>query len=119
MLDTYKDYNAFIKVQRGIPAVKVFGCDCSGKFTSDEFTKYLKSQGTIHHLMVHDSSKSNGAAERTFQTMLNLTCTAMIQAGLPQSLWAEAIRHIIWVLNWTSTSANAEDKMPHEIMTGE
>src|SRR4051812_35921818 len=118
MLDTYKDYNAFIKVQWGVPAVKVFGCDHGGEFTSDEFTKYLKSQGTIRHLTVHDSSKSNGAAERTFQTMLNLTHAAMIQAGLPQNLWAEAIRHIIWVLNWTRISANAEDKMPHEIATG-
>jgi len=51
--------------------------------------------------------------------MLNLTRAAMIQAGLPKNLWAEALKHIIWVMNRTRTSIISEDKILYEMATGE
>jgi hypothetical protein len=59
----YKKYEAWVKVQRNAP-IHIFGCDRGGEFTSKEFTKHLENAGTVHHLTVHDSPSSNGAAER-------------------------------------------------------
>lgn len=34
---SYKEYEAWVKVQRGVTEIKTFGCDRGGEFTSDEF----------------------------------------------------------------------------------
>ena len=42
----------------------------------------------------------------------------LIQAKLPSFLWAEAIRHSVWLRNRTYTSSLSEPKTPYEIGTG-
>ena len=59
----YKKYEAWVRDQHGAP-IKIFGCDCEGEFMSCEFTEHLEDSGTVHHLTVHDSPASNGAAEQ-------------------------------------------------------
>jgi len=43
----------------------------------------------------------------------------IIQSGLPGFLWAEAIRHSVWLRNRTITRATPENKTPYEIATKE
>ncbi len=38
-------------------------------------------------------------------------------SGLPQYLWAEAVRHVVWLLNRTSTKA-VDGKTPYEAAFG-
>ena len=42
----------------------------------------------------------------------------LIQAKMPSFLWAEAIRHSVWLRNRTYTSSLSEPKTPYEIATG-
>ena len=42
----------------------------------------------------------------------------MVAAGLPKNLWAEAVRHHIWIRNHVPSRALPEMKMPHEMGTG-
>jgi hypothetical protein len=60
---TTKKYEAWVHVQRNA-VIKIFGCDRGGEFRSKAFDEHLEYAGTVHHLTVHDSPASNGAAER-------------------------------------------------------
>ena len=43
----------------------------------------------------------------------------MDAAGLPKNLWAEAVRHHVWIRNQVPTRTLPEMKMLHEIGTGQ
>jgi hypothetical protein len=101
-LNNYKKYEVWASVQHGAQ-IKIFGCDRSGEFMSKEFTNHLKNARTICHLTVHDSPASNGAVEQGNRTHMNDAHAMMIAAGLPQSLWAEAVRHDVWLRNCALT----------------
>ncbi len=95
----YKNYEAWTKVQRNVPAIKIFGSDRGGEFTSKEFDTHLEQQGTVRHLTVHDSPQSNGQVERANRTHLQNAQAMLIHSKLPPFLWAEAIRHSVWLRN--------------------
>ena len=59
----------------------------------------LKNDGTVHHLTVHDSPQSNGAAERSHHTHIEQAQSMLISSGLGRSLWAEAVHHSVWIGN--------------------
>jgi hypothetical protein len=113
----YKKYESWTDVQRGA-RIKIFGCDRGGELTSKEFNNHLENAGTVRHLTVHDSPSSNGAAERGNRTHMNTARAMMIGAGLPRNLWAEAVRHDVWLRNRAPTRALPELKTPFEVATG-
>ena len=117
-LDYYRRYEAWVKVQRNA-VIKIFGCDRGGEFTGKEFTDHLEHQGTVRHLTVHDSPASNGGPERANRTHLDIARAMIIQSGQPNFLWAEAIRHSVWLRNRAITRAVPEAKTPYEIATHE
>ena len=117
-LDYYQRYEAWAKVQRNA-VIKIFGCDRGGEFTSKEFTDHLEHQGTVRHLTVHDSPASNGGVERANRTHLDIARAMIIQSGQPNFLWAEAIRHSVWLRNRAITRSVPEAKTPYEIATQE
>jgi hypothetical protein len=114
----YKKYEAWVKLQRGAN-IHIFGCDRGGKFMLKAFTEHLQNTGTVRHLTVHDSPASNGAAERANRTHMDGARAMMDAAGLPKNLWAEVVRHHVWIRNRVPTRALPEMKTPHEIGTGE
>jgi hypothetical protein len=65
--DNYKKYEAWVQVQCNA-VIKIFSSDQGGEFRSKFFDKHLEYAGTVHHLMVHDSPTSNGAAEQANRT---------------------------------------------------
>ncbi len=117
-LRCYKEHEAWMKAQRGVDVVKIFGSDRGGEFTSEEFKRHLKSAGTIRHLNVHDSPSSNGMTEREMRTVLEGAQAMIIAAGMPNYLWAEAVAYHCWLRNRLHHSALADKKMtPHEKAT--
>jgi hypothetical protein len=114
----YKKYEAWVKVQRNA-LIRIFGCDRGGEFTSREFSKHLENAGTVRHLTIHDSPASNGAAERANRTHVEGARAMMEAAGLPKNLWAEAVRHHVWIRNRVPSRTLPEMKTPHEMGTGE
>jgi transposase InsO family protein len=102
-LSRYQCYEAWAKTQRDVPAIKIFGSDRGGEFTSKEFNEHLERQGTVRHLTVHDSPASNGASERANRTHISGARAMLIQAKLPGYLWAEAVNHSVWLRNQSST----------------
>ena len=72
---------------------------------SNEFTTFLHEQGTERRLTTANTPQHNGVAESLNRRLMEQTRAIMHQAGLPKSLWAEAIHFAVWVKNRTSTKA--------------
>ncbi len=66
---------------------------------------------------MHDTPQHNGVAERYNRTVIEKVRAMLHSSGLPRFLWAEAVRHAVWVLNRTSTKA-LDGKTPYEAVTG-
>ncbi|RDB30590.1 Retrovirus-related Pol polyprotein from transposon TNT 1-94 [Hypsizygus marmoreus] len=71
------------------------------KYSHEEYVDFL------HH----------NAAEHSNRTHVKGAHTIMIAAGLPKYLWAEAIRHYVWLQNHTLMSALPGNITPYERAT--
>jgi len=100
----YKSFSAWAQTQHGVH-IKRLRSDCSGEFTSNQFTSYLREQGTERRLTTADTPQHNGVAESLNRRLLERTHAILHQADLPKNLWAEAILFAVWLKNRTSTKA--------------
>ncbi|PLW57335.1 hypothetical protein PCANC_02453 [Puccinia coronata f. sp. avenae] len=67
--------------------------DNGGEYISTQFTSYLASAGICHEPGPPHSLELNGVAERTNWTISNHIRCALLQAKVPKSFWADALRH--------------------------
>jgi Reverse transcriptase (RNA-dependent DNA polymerase) len=100
----YKDYEAWVETQMGAK-IKVLNSDRGGEYQGDDFVKYLKSKGTHQKLNIHDTHHQTGVAERRNRTIAERIRALLHASGLPKNLWGEAARHVVWLLNRTTTKA--------------
>ena len=77
----------------------------------------MKSKGTTQKLTVHHTPQHNGVAERRNRTIVECIRALLHASGLPKYLWGEAARHVVWLMNRTSTKA-VEGKTPYEAALG-
>jgi hypothetical protein len=103
-LQAYKDFVAWAQTQRGTK-FKRLRSDHGGEYTGEDFTKYLKEQGTERRLTTHDTPQHNGVAESLNRRLLERTRAILHHSGLPKHLWGEAVNHATWLKNRTSTRA--------------
>jgi hypothetical protein len=97
----FKSYCTFeksLETQYGVK-IKILRCDRAGEFMSDEFMEHTNSKGTRREFTVHDTHEQVGVAERLNRTKLELARAMLFESGLPIFLWAEAVRHMIWLKN--------------------
>ena len=102
--EAYKLYEAWVKMQRDA-GIRILGTDRGGEFTGAIFKAHLEKAGTVRHLTVHDSPQSNGKAERANRTIGEGIRALLASSGLPESLWAEAAAHHVWLRNRVPTKA--------------
>jgi len=112
----YQQYESWCLIQCKAP-VKILQSDRGGEYMGEAFTDHLKAVGTIQKLTVHDTPQQNGVAECLNHTLMEWVHTVLHASGLPHYLWGEAVRHICWLKNHTSTKA-LPDKTPYEVATG-
>ncbi|PPQ83602.1 hypothetical protein CVT26_001384 [Gymnopilus dilepis] len=113
---SYKDYEAWVDTQLGAK-VKVLHSDRGGEYMGKEFTLYLNSKGTAQKLNVHDTPQHLGVAERRNRTIVERTRALLHASGLPKFLWGEGVRHVVWLMNRTSTKA-LDGMTPYEAAFG-
>ena len=112
----YKQYEAWVETQMGAK-IKVLSSDRGGEYQGEDFVEYLKSKGTHQKLNVHDAHHQTGVAERRNRTIAERIRALLHASGLPKNLWGEAARHVVWLLNRTTTKA-VEGMTPYEAAFG-
>jgi hypothetical protein len=111
-LGAYKAFASWAETQHGV-RIKRLRSDRGGEFTGNDFTVFLKEQGTERRLTTHDTPQHNGVAESLNRRLLERVRAILHHSGLPKTLWGEAIHFAVWLKNRTSTRVLG-DTTPHE-----
>jgi hypothetical protein len=111
----YKNFEAWCKTQLDT-SIKCLHSDHGGEYMSNAFKKHLADARTKQKLTVHDTPKENGVSEWLNGVLIEHVRALLHASGLPKFLWGEAIHHIIWLKNRTSTKA-VLGKTPYEVVT--
>jgi hypothetical protein len=111
-----KDYEAWCTTQLD-KKVKILHSDRGGEYLGKEFILHLNSRGTKKKLTVNDTPQHNGVVERRNRTIVERVRAVLHASGLPKSLWGEAARHVVWLMNRTSTKA-VTGQTPYEAAFG-
>jgi hypothetical protein len=83
-----------------------------------EVQEWLQELGISRQRSAPYTPQQNGKVERWHRTMAEGIRALLLHSGLPASLWAEALRHVVWVKNRTAHSAQKGCKTPYEVWTG-
>lgn len=97
--------------------VKVLRTDRGGEFTSKEFESFCENTGIKRHLTAPYTPQKNGVVERRNRTMIAMTRSLLKEKGLPATMWGEAVRHAIYLLNRLPTKT-LTGKTPYEVWLG-
>ena len=96
--------------------VKVFRSDNGGEFLSTEFTRALEEAGIERQLAAPYAHQQNGKAKRAMQTLEGCSLTMLEAAGLPSTLWGEAVLTAAYLWNHTESAALPPGKTPYEMV---
>ena len=117
-LEAYKSFESWANTQQHCQGIKVLRSDRGGEYLSEAFNQHLAKAGTARKLTVHDTPQLNGIAERLNHTLQERIRAIMHMAGMPKSLWGEALRHATWLKNRMATRS-LDGKMPFEALYGQ
>ena len=117
VLTHYKTFEAWCRTQFDVP-IKVAHTDRGGEYMSTAFDKHLAEMGTVRIAAPHDTPEYNGVSEHFNRTALERTRAFLHASGLPKFLWGEAVSHVVWLKNRTTTRALPEGKTPYEMLYG-
>ncbi|UYV74507.1 hypothetical protein LAZ67_11003722 [Cordylochernes scorpioides] len=111
----FKVFKRFAEKQTG-KKIKAIRSDNAAEYLSSDFKEYLLEEGIRHQLSVEYSPQQNGVAERANRTLVEMTRCFIIQANLPDPLWAELVHTSTYIRN--RCPRTNESRTPYEIFTG-
>ncbi|RVX07895.1 Retrovirus-related Pol polyprotein from transposon TNT 1-94 [Vitis vinifera] len=123
-LDMFKNFKAEvenqlskkIKVVRSDREGEYYGrYDGSGEQRPWPFAKYLMECGIVPQYTMPGTPSQNGVAERRNRTFKDMVRSMISHSTLPESLWGEAIKTAVYILNRVPSKAVA--KTPYELWT--
>ncbi|WJZ95165.1 hypothetical protein VitviT2T_013955 [Vitis vinifera] len=123
-LDVFKNFKVEVENQlsKKIKAVRsdrggeYYGrYDGSGEQRPGPFAKYLMECGIVPQYTMPGTPSQNGVAERRNRTLKDMVRSMISHSTLPESLWGEAIKTAIYILN--RVPSKVVDKTPYELWT--
>lgn len=84
--------------------LKFFRTDNALELTQPTLEKLYKSLKIIHQTSCSHTSQQNGVEERKHRHILNMTCTIMLEIGVPDYLWADVVLTSTYLINHLSSS---------------
>ncbi|CAI7932708.1 unnamed protein product [Closterium sp. NIES-54] len=93
--------------------VKAIHTDRGGEILSKEFGLWLKKNGIRHSLTMPYSPAMNGIAERANRTITETARGLLIEAGLPDYFWPDAVRSACVAKNRALTHVGADKWVPY------
>ena len=94
----------------------MFRSDNGGEFISTEFTKALEEVGIERQLAAPYAHQQNGKAERAMGTLKGCSLAMLEAAGLPSTLWGEAMLTAAYLWNRTESAALPPGKTPYKMV---
>jgi transposase InsO family protein len=106
-LDAFKIFKAEVEKQcdNQIKIVRLDrGGEYYGRYTEDgqapgPFAKFLQEHGIVAQYTMLGSPDQNGVAKRKNRTLLDMVQSMFSSSNLPKSLWAEALKTAVYILN--------------------
>jgi hypothetical protein len=97
------------------------GGEYYGRYTEDgqapgPFAKFLEENGIVAQYTMPGSPDQNGVAERRNRTLLDMVRSMIRSSKLPKSLWIDALKTAVYILNRVPTKAVS--KTPFELFKG-
>ncbi|CAI7871241.1 unnamed protein product [Closterium sp. NIES-53] len=93
--------------------VKAIRTDRGGEFMSKEFSLWLKKNGIRHSLTMPYSPAMNGIADRSNRTITETAHGLLIEDGLPDYFWPDAVRSACVAKNRALTHVGADKWVPY------
>ena len=88
----FRKWKALVEKSSG-RRLKVLRTDNGCEYTSTKFEDYLREEEVRHERTVPKTPEQNGVAERLNRTLVEMTCSMLIDSKLPHRFWAEALRN--------------------------
>lgn len=85
--------------------VRVLQSDNGREYCNKEFDRYLKESGIHRRLSAPCTPQQNGQSKRKNRTLMDKARCLMIEANIPEHLWAEAISTANYLLYRCPTRA--------------
>ena len=97
--DAFMVFKAKVEKHSG-ERIMHFRCD-NGKAEYDNavFQKIHKEEGIMYELLAPYIQNQNGVSERMNRTIMEKARSILLEAGLPESFWAEAVNTAMYLHN--------------------
>lgn len=112
----FKNFRAKVENKRK-ERIEILRTDRGGEFMSKELCTYCEEVGITRHFTAPYTPQQNGVVERRNRTIIEMARSYLKQMNMPSELWAEAIRHSVYVLNRLPTRA-LSGQTPYEMWMG-
>ena len=73
--------------------------DNGGEYMSNQFKSYLKNQGICHELTIPKNPEQNGNAESLNRTLVESSCSMLLDAKFPKKYWGEVACSAVYLKN--------------------
>ncbi|KAK4273328.1 hypothetical protein QN277_021753 [Acacia crassicarpa] len=112
-LDAFKVFKSEVEKQCG-KQIKIVrsdkGGEYYGRYTEDgqapgPFVKFLQEHGIVAQYTMPGSPDQNGVAKRRNRTLLDMVRSMLSSSKLPKSLWIDALKTTVYILNRVPTKA--------------
>ncbi|RDX66927.1 hypothetical protein CR513_54256, partial [Mucuna pruriens] len=113
-LDVLKSFKAKVELQLG-KKIKVVKFDCDGEYNGRHdglgeqrlgpFALFLKECGIASQYTMPGKPSMNGVTEQQNRTLKDMVRSMISHSSLPESLWGEALKTIVNILNRVPTKA--------------
>ncbi|KAJ9551322.1 LOW QUALITY PROTEIN: hypothetical protein OSB04_015367 [Centaurea solstitialis] len=108
----FKRFKAKVE-KEGRYKVKTLRTDRGGEFTSQRFSDFCDDEGIHRQLTAPYTPQQNGVVERRNRTILEVTRSLLKAMNVPETLWGEAVRHAVYLLNRVPTKG-VKNMTPYE-----
>jgi transposase InsO family protein len=88
LISIYKFVARMVHTQFSAP-IKIFRSDSSGEYLSDNFRKFLTSEGTLAHLSCLGAHAQNGVAKRKHRHAIETGRTLLLSSFVPSQFWVK------------------------------
>jgi len=108
--------NKQIKIVRSNRGREYYGIYAENGQAPGPFAKFLQEHGIVAQYIMSGSPNQNGMTERRNRTLLDMVRSTFSNSNLCKSLWAEALKTTVYILNRVSTKV--VPKTPFELFKG-